>query len=174
MWAHEWDRCCPRDGLNKTLAAVAIGSNQGDRESHLAYARDQLAVLLTDFRVSSVFETAPVDVSGPQPDFLNAAAVGSTLLTARDLLTALLAIEYGRGRERPHQGAPRTLDLDLILFGDVVIDEPGLTVPHARFRERRFVLDPLAEIAPDWRDPVTGLTMAGLLERLREQQLPQG
>ena len=81
----------------------------------------------------------------------------------RPLLDALLAIECARDRQRPYANAPRTLDLDLILFGDAVIDEPGLVVPHPRFRERRFVLAPLAEIAPELRDAVTGRTIAELL-----------
>src|SRR5206468_20071 len=101
----------------------------------------------------------------PQTPFLNAAAVGDTTLSARRLLDALMAIERERGRERPFPNAPRTLDLDLILLGDVVIDEPGLSVPHPRFRERRFVLEPLAEIAPDLVDPVTGLTIRELFDR---------
>ena len=85
-------------------------------------------------------------------------------MRARALLDTLLAIERDLGRERPFPGAPRTLDLDLILYGDAVIDEaPSLIVPHPRFRERRFVLEPLAEIAPDWRDPVTGQTVEELL-----------
>ena len=113
-------------------------------------------------RLSNVRETAPLGVSEPQPAFLNAAVVGTTTLTARGLLDAILAIERERGRERPYQNAPRTLDLDLILFGDSVIDAAGLTVPHPRFRERPFVLEPLAEIAPDLVDPVTGLTIASL------------
>lgn len=149
--------------MSKTLIAVALGSNLGDRESHLAYARDQLALLLSDLRVSSIFETEPVGVVADQPRFLNAAATGVTTLGARNLLAALLAIEYARGRERPFPGAPRTLDLDLILFGGQVIEEPGLRVPHPRWRERRFVLEPLAEIAPGWRDPVTSQTVAELL-----------
>jgi len=70
------------------------------------------------------------------------------------------------GRQRPYPGAPRTIDLDLLLYGDAVIEEPGLTVPHPRFRDRRFVLEPLAEVAPDWVDPVTGLTIADLLRAL--------
>jgi len=146
----------------RTPVAIALGSNIGDRRGHLDYAVSRLGVFLHDIRASSYYETAPVDVIGEQWDFLNAAAVGETELTAREVLDALLAIEAARGRERPHPSAPRTLDLDVVLFGSDRIDEPGLVVPHPRFRERRFVLDPLAEIAPDWRDPVTGKTVAEL------------
>jgi 2-amino-4-hydroxy-6-hydroxymethyldihydropteridine diphosphokinase len=112
--------------------------------------------------MSSIYETAPVGVPEGQPRFLNAAATGSTRLQAPDLLAALLAIEEECGRERPFHLAPRTLDLDLILFGEEIIDRPGLIVPHPRFRERAFVLEPLAEIAPDLRDPVTGKTVREL------------
>src|SRR5206468_12706011 len=99
-----------------------------------------------------------------QPSFLNGAVVGETALTARQLLAELMAIEQERGRERTFPHAARTLDLDLVLFGDQKIDEPGLVVPHPQFRARRFVLEPLAEIAPDLRDPVTGLSIAELLK----------
>jgi 2-amino-4-hydroxy-6-hydroxymethyldihydropteridine diphosphokinase len=108
----------------------------------------------------------PVDVDGRQPDFLNGAAVGNTALPPHDLLTALLAIEAERGRDRPFHHAPRTLDLDLVLFGDRIIEEPGLIVPHPRFRERAFVLQPLAEIAPGFVDPITGRTVGELLKLL--------
>ncbi len=100
---------------------------------------------------------------GPQPMFLNAAATGESMLAAPALLDVLLAVEQRFGRERPYVGAPRTIDLDLILYGNEVIKTDGLTVPHPRFRERRFVLEPLAEIAADWIDPVTGKTIGELL-----------
>jgi 2-amino-4-hydroxy-6-hydroxymethyldihydropteridine diphosphokinase len=102
-----------------------------------------------------------------QPRFLNGAVVGETELTARDLLDELLAIERERGRGRSYAGAPRTLDLDLVLFGDAQVNEPGLIVPHPRFRERLFVLEPLAELAPNWIDPVSGETISALLQRAR-------
>jgi 2-amino-4-hydroxy-6-hydroxymethyldihydropteridine diphosphokinase len=148
------------------VVAVAIGSNLGDRAAHLAYARSALAGLLTNLSFSAAIETAPVGVPDRQPPFLNAAAVGRSGRPARELLDELLRIEQARGRERAFRNAARTLDLDLIVTGDEVIDEPGLIVPHPRFRERRFVLEPLAEVAPGLRDPVTGLTVAELLRRL--------
>lgn len=104
---------------------------------------------------------------GRQPRFLNAAAVGHTTLAPRALLERLLAIEADLGRTRPAPGAARTLDLDLIFYDQQVIDEPGLAVPHPRFRDREFVLAPLAAVAADWRDPVTALSVQTLLDRLR-------
>jgi len=148
----------------RVLTAIALGSNLGDRSAHLRHAISRLGGLVDNLRVSRFYDTVPVGAPGPQPLFLNAAAVGETSLPARELLETLLAIEQERGRERPYQNAPRSLDLDLILFGDAVIDEPALVVPHPRFRGRRFVLEPLTEIAPDLVDPVTGRTVADLLQ----------
>lgn len=150
------------------LGAVSLGSNLGDRRAHLDYAVSRLGSIFANLRVSGYHDTDPVGVPGRQPPFLNAAAVGETRKAARDVLEALLTIERERGRERPFPGAPRTLDLDLVLMGSLVVDQPGLTIPHPRFRERRFVLDPLAEIAPGLVDPVSGLTVEALLARLRQ------
>jgi len=144
--------------------AIALGSNLGDRRAHLDFGVAKLRSLLRHIAVSRYHDTVPVGITGPQPLYLNAAATGETTLSARDLLDALLAIEAARGRERPYPNAPRTLDLDLILHGNLVIDDAGLAVPHPRFRERRFVLEPLAEIEPEMIDPVTGRTIRELLD----------
>lgn len=134
------------------------------------FAIARLSLVLTELTVSDAVETDPEDLDGaPVPDqplYLNAAATGVATLAPRALLDELLAIERDFGRERPYAGAPRTLDLDLILYGGAVVDEPGLQVPHPRFRDRFFVLGPLAEIAPAMVDPVTGLRVGELLRDL--------
>ena len=146
-----------------TGVAIALGSNLGDRQAHLSWAVERMGEWLDGLRVSSFIETEPVGVDEPQPAYLNAAVVAETTLEPDDVLQRLLALERDRGRTRPGFRASRTLDLDLILYGDRVIDTPGLTVPHPRFRDRAFVLVPLAQIAPEWRDPVTGKTVSSLL-----------
>jgi 2-amino-4-hydroxy-6-hydroxymethyldihydropteridine diphosphokinase len=157
---------------SSTPVAIALGSNLGDREAHLAFGLSALPGFITNLRRSRWHDTTPVGVSGDQPRYLNGVVVGETSLTARELLDRLLAIEEAAGRTRPAPMAPRTLDLDLILFGDKKIEEPGLAVPHPRFRERRFVLEPLVEVAPDWIDPVTGRRVSDLLSDLLRQERP--
>ena len=133
-----------------TRAYVGLGANLGDRERTLRAAVDALAgeAGIELVAVSTLRETEPVGVAD-QPRFLNGAAELETSLAARELLERLLAVErrFGRVRSSGEHG-PRTLDLDLLLYGDEVIGEPGLTVPHPRLHERRFVLEPLAELAP--------------------------
>ena len=148
-------------------AVIAIGSNLGDRRAAVAFAAARLSTILDAVTLSETVETEPEGEGlSDQPLYLNAVAVGETALGARALLDELMSIESAFGRERSYQGAPRTLDLDLVLLGDEVIEEPGLQVPHPRFRERFFVLGPLAQVAPDLRDPITGLRVGELLKRL--------
>lgn len=155
------------NGGGSRAIVIAFGSSLGDRRRHILDAASAVAELLQNFRLSSIIETAPVGAGTEHdPAYLNAAGVGESGLPARGLLDALQAIEGRAGRTRPHANAPRTLDLDLILAGEETVEEAGLTLPHPRFRDRRFVLEPLAEIAPDLRDPVTGLTVRELLRRV--------
>jgi 2-amino-4-hydroxy-6-hydroxymethyldihydropteridine diphosphokinase len=133
-----------------TRAYVGLGANLGDRERTLRAAVDALVDEdgIEVVAVSALRETDPVGV-GEQPRYLNGAVALETTVSARDLLDRLLAVEQRFGRVRvPGEHAPRTLDLDLLLYGDGEIDEPGLTVPHPRLHERRFVLEPLAELDP--------------------------
>jgi 2-amino-4-hydroxy-6-hydroxymethyldihydropteridine diphosphokinase len=152
------------------LAAIALGSNLGDRRRAIDFAISRLSHILHDIACSEAIETEPETLDGSsiaaQPLYLNAVVTGTTSLDAQALLDALRDIELDYGRERPYPGAPRTLDLDLVLLGDAVVDEPGLQVPHPRFRRRFFVLGPLAEIAADMRDPITGLRVGELLRQL--------
>ena len=155
----------PQDRIE---AAISLGSNLGDREATLRAAVTALDALPhTDvLRVSRFHETDPVGPLG-QGKYLNAAVVISTGLPPRRLLEALLEIERQHGRVRTAvRNGPRTLDLELTLYGDLVLADAGLEVPHPRFATRRFVLAPLAEIAPHWRHPVVGVSVDSLLRRL--------
>ncbi len=150
--------------------AIALGSNLGDREAAFTFAIDQLSALISNLTVSRFIETDPEGEGlEDQPPYLNAVAIGETSLSAREMLDHLLAIELAYGRQRPYPGAPRTLDLDLILLGETIENSAGLQVPHPRFRRRSFVLEPLAAIAPAIVDPVTKLSIAELLKRLDEK-----
>ncbi len=137
-----------------TAAYVGLGSNLGDREDTLRRALELLGTRVEIDSVSSFRETDPVGVLD-QPRFVNAAARVETTLSPRELLDVLLAVERELGRERRERWGPRTIDLDLLLYGDEQLEEPGLTLPHPRLHERRFVLEPLAELNP-------GLVVPGL------------
>jgi 2-amino-4-hydroxy-6-hydroxymethyldihydropteridine diphosphokinase len=138
-----------------TRAYVGVGSNLGDREALVRAAIEALPGVVA---VSRLRETEPVGVT-EQPRFLNAAVALETELTARELLDQLLAVERRLGRERGERWGPRTIDLDLLLYGDETIDEPGLTVPHPRLHERRFVLEPLVDLDPELAVPGRGTLM---------------
>jgi len=154
-----------------TKAFIGLGANLGDPESQVRRALAALAELPGTrlLAASSLYHSAPVGVIA-QPEFINAVAAAETTLTARALLEALLAAERRFGRRRDFPGAPRTLDLDLLLYGDRVIAEPGLVVPHPRMHERAFVLAPLAEIAPDISIPGKGRAGA-LLAACTDQKI---
>ncbi len=146
---------------------VALGSNLGDRAGHLLGALAALS-RLAGFELralSPVYETDPVGPPGQGP-YLNAVLAGRSTLEPEALLAALLEIEHGHGRTRGRRWEPRTLDLDLLDYGGLVLERPGLTLPHPRLHERPFVLVPLADVAPGWRHPLLGESAATLLARL--------
>jgi 2-amino-4-hydroxy-6-hydroxymethyldihydropteridine diphosphokinase len=139
------------------IAYVGVGANLGDARANVLDALARLAALPGGalLHTSGLYRTAPIDSSGDH--YINAVACLDTTLSAHDLLAALQEIEQAHGRERPYRNAPRTLDLDLLLYGDEIIDSPDLTVPHPRMHQRAFVLVPLYEIAPDAVIPGLGL-----------------
>jgi 2-amino-4-hydroxy-6-hydroxymethyldihydropteridine diphosphokinase len=149
-------------------AYIGIGANLGDARRAIdeAFAEIDALERCRLLRRSPVYRTAPIESSGP--DYFNAVAEVSTRLAPRDLLEGLLAIERRHGRERPYRNAPRTLDLDLLLHGDTMIDEPGLVVPHPRMHLRAFVLRPLADLAPQLRLPGRG-PLADVLPQVADQ-----
>jgi 2-amino-4-hydroxy-6-hydroxymethyldihydropteridine diphosphokinase len=152
------------------IVYLSLGSNVGDREANLGAAIEKLAEVGTVAAVSSFYETEPVETS-PQPWFLNSAVKLDTEKMPRQLIAAILNLEQTMGRQRRQQKAPRTIDIDILLFGSSVIELPSLTIPHPRMHERRFVLEPLAEIAPDARHPVFKRTVRELRDALPAGQL---
>ena len=144
-------------------AYIAGGSNLGNRKANLEFALTSLAERNPVTRVSPYYETEPVGYHD-QPWFLNVAVEIETRLAPRELLKLCLSIEAACGRIRPFPNAPRTLDLDILLYGDLVVSEEGLVIPHPRLTERRFVLEPLAQIAAGLLHPTLKKTIASLLE----------
>jgi 2-amino-4-hydroxy-6-hydroxymethyldihydropteridine diphosphokinase len=151
-----------------TTAFIALGANLGDRTGSIHRAIELLSKTggIKLIRLSPLIETAAVGGPADSPAYLNAAAEIFTLLSPRVLLDQLLAVEAELGRVRRHKWEPRVIDLDLLLYGDAMLDEPGLAVPHPRMHERRFVLEPLSQIAPNLVHPKLGKTIQALLDEL--------
>lgn len=151
-----------------TRCVIALGSNLGDRLENLRAGIDEMAAAdgVDVGAVSRLYETAPVGGPDDQGPYLNAALVATTTLEAAALLGLMHRIEAARERERGVHWGPRTLDLDLLVYGDLVSDVPSLQVPHPRQHERRFVLVPVCDVAPDLVHPVLGRTMRELLSEL--------
>jgi 2-amino-4-hydroxy-6-hydroxymethyldihydropteridine diphosphokinase len=157
-------------------AFIALGANLGDREHNIRDALERLGAAgdILVRRVSSFLENPAVGGPSGSPPFLNATAEIETTLPPRDLLNRLLEVERTLGRRRDIKWAPRQIDLDLLLYGDAVLDEPDLVVPHPRMHERRFVLQPLAEIAPQHVHPVSGKAISRMLEEVPDAPSPGG
>ena len=148
--------------------AIGLGSNLGDRLGVLRAAVAELAPYVVVTALSPIYATPPAYVTD-QPPFLNAALLGTTHLTPLALLWSLKEIERELGRQPSFHHGPRLIDLDLIFYGDMAVHAPEITLPHPRLAEREFVLRPLIHLAPDWRHPETGLTIAAMLEALPER-----
>jgi 2-amino-4-hydroxy-6-hydroxymethyldihydropteridine diphosphokinase len=149
----------------RKIVYLSLGSNLGDRAANLRAAIEKLGELGTVVTVSSLYDTEPVEVTA-QPWFLNCVVKLETEKMPRQLIAAILSLEQSMGRQRKQQKGPRTIDIDILLFGSSVIDLPTLTVPHPALHERRFVLEPLAEVAPEVRHPVFRRTMRELRDGL--------
>ncbi len=162
----------PETDFVKKIAYLSLGSNLGDRGGNLRTAIERLGNLGKVIAVSSFYETEPVEVTG-QPWFLNCAVALETEKTPRQVLDGILGIERQMGRRRMQKKGPRNIDLDILLLGDSVIETEGLTIPHPAMPERRFVLEPLAEIAPDVRHPVLNKNVRELRDALPAGQAVQ-
>ena len=148
---------------------IGLGSNLGDRAANLGEARRRMEEQeITITRASRVYETAPRDVTH-QPWFLNQVVETTTECLPRQLMARLLRIERDMGRRRLIPKGPRSIDLDILFYGDSIVGAPGLQIPHPRIGERRFVLEPLAELTADLRDPRSGLTIRQMLAIVADQ-----
>jgi 2-amino-4-hydroxy-6-hydroxymethyldihydropteridine diphosphokinase len=156
--------------MRQTLVYLSLGSNLGNREVHLQEAQCRLGAVGRVAAVSSFYETEPVELT-EQPWFLNCAVALETDLTPSELIVAILGIEEAMGRRRVQKKGPRVIDIDILLFGDSVLNSAELTVPHPAMHERRFVLEPLAEIAPNVRHPVFNETIRQLRDALVPGQM---
>lgn len=155
----------PAPAREPVLVVLALGGNLGPVADTLGTAVRRLEAALGPLRVSPLYRTAAVS-SIPQPDYLNAAAVGRTTLPPDAVLALAKALEHAAGRRPGPRWSPRPLDIDLLLWDGLVCDLPELTLPHPRLRERRFVLEPLADLVPELAVPPEGLTVAELLREL--------
>lgn len=151
-------------------AYLSLGSNLGDRAANLRAALAQLVSVGRLLVISSLYETQPVDVPD-QPWFLNCVAAIATEKTPRELLQTAMQVETAMGRLRMSAKGARNIDIDVLLFGDRTVSESGLKIPHPGMHQRRFVLEPLVEIAPDARHPGLGKTARELLAELAEGQI---
>ena len=149
----------------KKRVYLSLGANVGDRAANLNTAIDRIAALGKVTAVSSFYETEPVELTA-QPWFLNCALELETEKMPRQLLAGILKIEKEMGRQRVQKKGPRTLDIDILLFGNSIVKAKGLTIPHPAMHQRRFVLEPLAEIAPEVRHPVFRRTVRDLKDAL--------
>jgi 2-amino-4-hydroxy-6-hydroxymethyldihydropteridine diphosphokinase len=162
----------------KKIVYLSLGSNLGDRQANLRNAIGQLLELGDVQEVSSLYETEPVDFAD-QPWFLNCAVAVRTELIPREFLAGILAIEKSMGRERTQPKGPRVIDIDILLFGQQTVNTAQLTVPHPAMTERRFVLEPLAEIAPEAVHPILKKTIRELRDALPDtagkvKKIPRG
>lgn len=153
-----------------SIAYLSLGSNLGDREAQLSEARSQIGTMAKIIKVSSFYETEPVEFTD-QPWFLNCAIAIETTQPPQQLMNTILRVEEEMGRRRLRKKGPRSIDIDILLFDQEIIDTKELTIPHPVMQERRFVLEPLAEIAPEVRHPVLKKTIRELLDALPPGQI---
>ncbi|HEV3223038.1 MAG TPA: 2-amino-4-hydroxy-6-hydroxymethyldihydropteridine diphosphokinase [Puia sp.] len=151
------------------IAYLLTGGNEGDRFLHMQQARTNIELICGQLlQVSSLYETEPWG-NTDQPDFLNQVILIDTKLSPEELLRAILSIEKKGGRKRTVKNAPRTIDIDILFYNDLILEKPGLSIPHPRIADRRFVLEPLNEISPEFIHPVIGKTIHRLLLECKDE-----